>query len=324
MKKIIGIFTALSLVPLGIAPAAAEQAETIVIIDSGFDTTTIQDNVVEEVCITTSSGCNNGAGLDIGPGAAQTDIAISSRFVSDWAHGTLMAESAIEANPDVKLVLLRNSRVFASGNVLFGGEASLELALQWVMDNADTYNIVGVSMSRGSHTHVLSDRVARKQLTYLQIYNKRLDKMGDDPRFRFSKIAFEKRLDGAVAKMNSLPDIACPASVTLSNLVTQLAQSNIASFFATGNDYNSRYVDSPACLDDAVAVTAADASGKLLPQSNVAPNTDFAIEAPNTSVATAKLAGIWSKLYNGSYNSTYGLIADNATNSHSWSALFVD
>ena len=124
--------------------------------------------------------------------------------------------------------------------------------------------------------------------------------------------------------MNALPDIACPASTTLSSLVTQLAQNDIASFFATGNDYNSRYVDSPACIDDAVAVSAANSSGTLLPQSNVAPNTDFAVEAPNTSVATAKLAGIWSRLYNGSYDSTYELIASNATDSHSWSALFVD
>ena len=324
MKKITTALAALSFLSIGLVPAVADQQNTIVIIDSGFDTTTIQSNIVEEVCITTSSGCNNGTGFEIGPGAAQTDIAIASKFISDWGHGTLMAESAIDANPDVDIILIRNSKVYASGNVLFGGEGSLELALQWVADNADTYNIVGVSMSRGSHTYVLNNGTARKQLTYLQIYNKQLEKMGDNPKFRASKIAFTKKLNAAVAKMNALPDIACPASDTLSNLVTQLAQNNIASFFATGNDYNSRYVDSPACLDDAVAVAAANSSGTLLPQSNVAPNTDFAVEAPNTSVATAKLAGMWSKLYNGSYSSTYELIATNATNSHSWSALFVD
>lgn len=323
MKKIITAITTASILSFAIVPAVADQAPTIVIVDSGFDTSTISNNVVEEVCITTSSGCNNGTNFEIGDGASETTVTIASKFVSDWGHGTLMAQSAIEANPNVRLILVRNSKVYASGNVLFGGEASLESALAWVRDNSTTYNIIGVSMSRGSNTYVMENSIARKQLTYLEVYTRQLDKMGNNPKFAASIKAFTKKYNDAKATMNSLPDISCSASITLSNLVTELAQNNIASFFATGNDYNTRYVDSPACLDDAVAVTASNASGTVLALANVAPNTDFAVEAPNTSIATAKLAGIWSRVYNGSYNSTYELIASNATNSHSWSALFV-
>lgn len=309
MKKLVIAFIALLSIS-SVVPAQANTQRSIVIIDSGFNTSAIASNVVQEVCITTSSGCNNGTNFQIGPGSAQTTVPIAARFASDWAHGTLMATSAVEVNPDIDLILIRNSRVSSNGTVLFGGEASLEAALQWVADNASQYNIVGVSMSRGSHTYVLNDATARKQLTYLQVYNSQLEKMGTDPRFRASFIAFTNRLAEAVAVMNALPNIACPASARLSGLVTQLKQSNIATFFATGNDYNSRYVDSPACLDDAVAV-AASSNGRVLPRSNVAPNTDFAVSAPNTSVATARLASRWSLVYNGSYETTYNSIKNS-------------
>lgn len=304
-------------------PAQATQERSIVIIDSGFNTSTIANNVVQEVCITTSSGCNNGTNFQIGAGSAQTTVTIANRFASDWGHGTLMAQAAVEANPGIDIILIRNARVYSNGNLLFGGEASLESALQWVKDNAAQYNIVGVSMSRGSNTYVLENSTARKQLTYLQVYGSQLEKMGTDPRFRASVVAFTKRLADATTVMNALPNIACPASSRLSGLVTQLKQSNIATFFATGNDSNSRYVDSPACLDDAVAVTASDATGRVLPKSNVAPNTDFTVTAPNTSVATARLASRWSLMYNGSYSSTYELIASNGSSSQSWSTVFV-
>jgi hypothetical protein len=324
MRKFITAVATASLVSLGFVPAVATQDPTIVIIDSGFNTSTITNNVVEEVCITTSSGCNNGTNFEIGDGAAQTTTTIASRFVADWGHGTMMAQTAIATNPDINLILIRNSKVYASGNVLFGGEASLEAALTWVRDNAAIYNIVGVSMSRGSNTHVMENATARKQLTYLQVYTRQLDKMNGRPQFAASIRAFTKKYNDAKTVMNALPDIACPASVNLSNLVTQLAQNNIASFFATGNDHNTRYVDSPACLDDAVAVTASNTSGSVIPLANVAPNTDFAAVAPNTSTATAIVAAKWSLMYNGSYQTTYNSIKNSGRTLDSYAVVGVN
>jgi hypothetical protein len=323
MKKIIGIWAVSVASLFTIVPASAAVEESIVIIDSGFDTSSISENVLEEVCITVNSGCNNGSNLQVGPGASGSATKISSRFISDWNHGTVMAQEAIAINPNINLILIRNSRVMSSGNVLFGGESALESTLRWVSDNADRYNIVGVSMSRGSHTYVLNNGVARKQLTYLQIYNSQLNKMNGQPRFRASIAKFTRQLQEATNVMNALPNIDCPASNTLKSLVSELVQKDIATIFATGNDSNTRYVDSPACIDDAIAVAASDASGKTLSRSNTAPNTDFTTTAPNTSVAAARLASKWSLMYNGSYNSTYNLIADSGSNSHSWSAVFV-
>lgn len=314
MKKLIIAFVALLSI-INVVPAQATTPNTIVIIDSGFNTSGFTTNVVEEVCITTTSGCNNGTNFQIGSGAAQTTTPIASRYVSDWNHGTLMAQSAIEVNPNINLILIRNARVYDSGNILFGNESSLEAALQWVSDNADTYNIVGVSMSRGSHTYVLNDGATRKQLTYLQVYNKQLDKMGNDSRFRASITKFTKMLNDAKTVMNTLPALSCPASNTVKTLVAQLAADGIATMFATGNDSNSRYVDSPACIDEAVAVAASN-NGQILSTSNIASNTDFAVGAPNTSIATARFAAKWSLMYNGSYNSTYGLLTNSGTRYH--------
>lgn len=309
MRKSIAALFAASMIISFAVPANASAPQSVVIIDSGFDLSSISNNVVQEVCIT-SSGCNDGSSLQVGPGSAQTNIAIAPRFAQDWSHGTLMAQTAIAVNPNINLILIRTGRVYNTGNILFGNEAVLESVLNWVYQNADAYNIIAVSMSRGSHSYVLDNATARKQLTYLQVYGLQLEKMNNQSKFAASIKAFTKRLNDAIVVMNALPNIDCPASNTLKTLVTQLKIKNIATMFATGNDSNSRYVDSPACIDDAVAV-AASANGKVLLRSNVAPNTDFAVDAPNTSTATAKLAAKWSLVYNNNYETTYNSIKNS-------------
>lgn len=323
MRKFIAVAFAMAITLFGVVPAQASTQSTIVIIDSGFNLSQISSSVVQEVCITTTSGCNNGTDFEIGPGAAQTSIAISSRFVSDWNHGTNMALSAISANPNIKLIVIRNARVYPSGNVLFGSQGSLEAALQWVLDNRTTYKISGVLMSRGSHTHLINNTTVRGLIIQAQLLSRQLDKMGNAPIFSASIRKFTKMLNDTRASLANLADIPCPASTATANLVSQLQINNVASIFATGNDFNSRFVDSPACLDQAIAVTAADASGKVLQMANVAPNTDFAVVAPSTSVAAARFAGRWSLVYNGSYANTYASLLTNGTSSGSWSTTFI-
>jgi hypothetical protein len=323
MRKTIISLVLLSLTAIGVVPAAAQGDNAIVIIDSGFSTADISDNVVQEVCVTSNSGCNNGTGIQVGPGAAGTSIQIAPRFRSDWGHGTNMAKEAIKENPNVKIILLRNSRVFPSGNVLFGGEASLELSLKWVSDNASQYNISAVAMSRGSHTHLIANSSVRSHVINSEIYSRQLDKMGNATIFRASIAKFNRMLSDNRRSLSLLPDIACPASNTVKSLVVELATKNVATLFATGNDFNNRFVDTPACIDEAISVTASDSSGAVLLRSNVAPNTDFSVHANNTSIATAKLASKWSLMYNGSYNSTYEAISNSGSNSRSWSTIFV-
>lgn len=323
MRKIIAVFSAMVITLFGVVPAQASTQSTIVIIDSGFNLSQISNNVIEEVCIAALDGCNNGTGFQIGAGSAQTNVAIANHFVQDWNHGTDMALAAISVNPNVNLIVIRNAKVYSSGNLFYGNESTLETALQWVLDNRTTYNISGVLMSRGSHSYVLSNVTIRGMLIQAQIYARQLDKMGNTPIFSASVRKFTKILNDIRTNLRNMPNISCPASATVNSLVSQLQTNNVASIFATGNEYNNRFVNSPACIDQAIAVTASNANGAVLQLANVAPNTDFAITAPNTSTAAAKFAGKWSLLYNGSYINTYNSITNSGIASGSWSTLFI-
>lgn len=312
MRKFFAVFFATLITFVGVAPAKATTSSTIVIIDSGFNLSQISNNVVQEVCITISSGCNNGTNFEVGPGSAQTSITIAPRFVSDWGHGTMMASDAIGVNPNIDLIVIRNAKVYSTGNLLYGGESTLQAALQWVLDNKTTYNISGVLMSRGSHTYAMNDSTVRGLIIQAQIYSTQLDKMQSNTSlFRASIAKFTKIRDQIRTTLAGLPNIACPATSNTVSLIEQLKTNNIASIFATGNDYNNRFVDSPACVDSAIAVTAFDANNKILQRANVAPNTDFATIATSTSQAAALFAGKWSLVYNGNYETTYSSIKNS-------------
>jgi len=321
MKKFISLWSIViaAVVITGPVPANASQDNSIVIIDSGFSTQDISQNVVLELCITTVRGCNNGQNMQAGTGSAGSGVPILEKFASDWNHGTEMAKHAISVNPNVKIILIRNARVFSNGAILPGGESSIEAALSWVSQNKSRYNISAVSVSRGDNRYFANDRNVSRLTATIRLAVRQLEGATSNRTIdRLNRMISESR-----ASLVALPAKACPASASLKGLVSQLASNNVATLFATGNDFNSRFVDSPACLDEVVAVAASDSSGRVLPMSNVASNTDFAVEAPNTSTATARLAGKWSLVYNGSYNSTYDLIAKSGSNSDSWSAIFV-
>lgn len=310
MKKLAIIFAA-SLSVLSVTPAQASVTPTIAIIDTGFNASQFGSSVVQEVCVTSSAtGCDTGTGFDSGTGASGTTYKVQPRFTSDWNHGSLMASSVLSVNPNAKLVLIRNSRVYSNGNVAFGSPADLKVALKWVQENASIYNIVGVSMSRGSHTYLINNKDVRTSIYNAQVYSKNLVKMNGEQKFSASIKKFTALLDGVKSKLASMPDIACPADNELKSLISNLKTINVATFFATGNDYNSRYVDDPACIDDAIAVTAFN-NNKIIDIANTAPNTDFAGVADNTSVATAKVAGKWSLVYNGTYETTYNSIKNS-------------
>jgi subtilisin family serine protease len=118
-------------------------------------------------------------------------------------------------------------------------------------------------------------------------------------------------------------DITCPVNSEVDSLISNLQDIEVATIVATGNDADKKYADYPACVEDAVAVSAADNTGNLVYVSNVGPNTDFAAEAPTTSEATARLAAKWAMMYNGSYDSTYDLMVNSGIKTNHHSAIFV-
>lgn len=321
MKKIFALGLAI-VAGIGIvSPASAAEENSIVIIDSGFSTQDISNNVLLEVCITTTRGCNNGQNMQFGAGAAGSTVNISSRFSSDWSHGTEMARQAIAVNPDVKIIVIRNSRVFSNGAILPGGESSVQAALSWVSENASRYNISAVALSRGDNKYFVSDRAVSGLQAAYQRYVKQLSGTGLSSR---SVARITNEMNKNRDAMAALPDKTCPASSEIRGLVSQLARNNVATLFATGNDFNNKFVDSPACIDQAVAVAASDASGRILPMSNVASNTDFAVEAPNTSTATARLAGYWASVFDGSFDSTYNYVLSVSSDVSGFAVRAVD
>lgn len=312
MKKQIIIATAFFALA-SVTPVQAAEPVAIAIVDSGFDSSIFSGNVIQEVCVTAGGGCNNRTGFEIGPGSAGYKSALHSRHAEDWAHGNLMAQTIIAQNSDVKLVLIRNSKIYGTA-MLPGTEKDLQVALKWVQDNASKYNIVGVSVSRGSHAYVSTNREVSRLIGNIKIYENLVSNIRKNNNAKMLAI-FESKLVELKQQLEMLGTIPCPVNQLTSDLITQLQQSNVATIVATGNDADKRYVDYPACITASVSVTAHDGS-QIAYVANQDINTDFATNARTTSEATAKLAGIWSKLYNGSYNSTYDLIANSGTRIH--------
>ena len=304
-------------------PAIAETNNAVVVIDTGFDSSQVAANVIQEVCITSVVGCDNGGTYEIGSGASGTHYPVKSMYASDWSHGTTMAKYVVEQNSNAKLILIRNAKVYKTGSVVYGNESDLVLALEWVAKNKDAYNISGVVMSRGSHTYVMSNPQIRSLIYSIDIYNRQLEKMMRLTPKSPSIPAFQKKLTQAQESLEAMQILACPAKPQLDSLISKLQLNNVATIFATGNDGDTRYVDTPACLDASVAV-ASQQGNKLNNTSNVAPNTDFAMFGKTTSEAAARFAGKWSLLYNGNYETTYNSIKNSGVTLDKYSVISVN
>jgi hypothetical protein len=317
MKKI-AVFLSIAISMFGIVPASAsdsnqELAPAIAIIDTAFDASLFGDSVIEEVCITSGGGCNTWHGFAIGPGSSGANIEVKPRDIENWNHGNLMAKTILEANPNAKLLLIRNSKVY--GNlVLSGTEKDFSVALSWIESNAKKYNVVAVSFSRGSHAYVSSDRASASLAGSIKIYEGMVSRLKTTKANPRTIASLEKTLNNLKTKLASLPMATCPNTNDIKSKIVSLQNLEIATIVATGNDANKTYVDYPACIEEAVSVTAHDGSS-IVYVGNVSSTTDFASQATTTSEATAKLAGLWSLVYDGSYDSTYDVFKNSGVKS---------
>lgn len=310
MKKITFVVLALLAFTVSLPAGASEEVinepVTVAIVDTAFDSSLFGDSVLEEVCITAGGGCNNRTGFELGKGSSGASISVKPRDLEDWSHGNLMAKTVLDSNPDAKLLLIRNAKVYGNA-VLPGTEKDLAVALQWLVQNGEYYNVVAVSISRGSHSYVNSNRevsiLMGKIKTYESMVN-RLKVANANPRV----IApLQKVLDGAKASLQSLPPVLCPNSSGIKDQIVRLADLDIATVVAAGNDADKTYVDYPACIEEAVSVTAHNGS-EIVYVGNISSTTDFAALASTTSEATARLAGLWSLKYRESYLETYDIM----------------
>jgi hypothetical protein len=306
MKKII-FGLAITLAFATVSPAQADTPSTVVILDSGFDSSLLGASVVEELCITNGGGCNNNTGFQIGKGSSGSNTKIKPQYLQDWGHGNEMAQDVLSVNPNAKLILVRTSKVY-SGSIIPGNEKDFVKALEWVTANAYKYEIVAVSMSRGSHSYVSANKQVATLNGTIKLYNTMVESLRKGTNKKMLAI-YESKLSELQTQLNALGTIACPVDAKTDGLITNLQSLNVATIIATGNDADKKYVDYPSCIDSAVAVSASDLSGQPQYVANVSSNTDFLVSATTTSEATALLAGYWSKISGKTFSEKYEKIA---------------
>jgi hypothetical protein len=341
MKKIAAVFAAFLISLIAIAPTQAAEQSTVVIIDSGFDSQLLTNaNIIQEVCVVSiSKGCNNNTGFEEGPGAAGHNYKIRSRYVKDWNHGTQMADIVSQVNPNANIILLRNAKAIR-GNVIAGNIRDFERALEWVAENTEKYNIVAVSFSRGDHSYAkkaassgtsANDKRIAAYERVIAIYESR-----NYPESRLAP------LRAALAKLKpSTPTVSalapCPIDDSVRSDIVALQNLGVATVIASGNDGDKQYVDYPACIDEAVAVSTLawydndNGTANAANNTNISDKTDFVVDSEfdtvfgrvvlSSSAATAALAGYWSSMDAGSFQATYDTIASNGYSTKDYSAV---
>ena len=321
----------------GFPPAQADQPATVVLIDSGFEASQL-DNVILEVCVVSIRiGCNNNSGFEEGAGASGSNFPIRSRFAKDWEHGTIMADIVNQVNPDANLILIRNSKV-VRGNVIAGNLKDFEKALEWVQDNAVKHNIVAVSFSRGSNGYfkkASSNANTEKRIAayerVIKIYKAR--NMSPATIARFEAIVADLKAQlGGVAP--------CPSNPGIESDIVALQNLGVATLIAAGNDGSRTNINEPACLEPAVAVSTRsiydnnDGTANATLNTNIGDATDFVAlgsystsfgpVAESSSAATAALAAKWVKAYAGNYSATYELLRNSGVATAGFAATAVN
>ncbi len=163
-KKLITALVALTLalpITANAAPkvnikSTSTSVPTIAILDTAIDMSQqkINSRVVYEVCLIeiiegSTARCPNGLTKMEGPGAAT--LSVSRLSLGGFDHGTLMADQAIQTNPNVNIVFIRIIGQRENGAREYTTEATVFNALQWVADNQAKFNIQSVAMAQGSH-----------------------------------------------------------------------------------------------------------------------------------------------------------------------------
>lgn len=129
------------------APSHAAEPKTLAIIDSGFNTTILKDNIVAEACFIEYGKCPNGQASMTGSGAAAlapTDAVNDKTF----SHGTQMAYIAKTVNPSVRLVLIRIVGRSDKGYANTYTIKAVSQALAWIQANPQLQT-GAISMSIG-------------------------------------------------------------------------------------------------------------------------------------------------------------------------------
>jgi hypothetical protein len=149
-KLITAVLTLSLLSPVAVSQASGADAPVLAILDTAIDTSlpNLQGKIVGEVCILEYALCPNGTNFQEGNGSASmpSDLIIKNGF----DHGTLMASTAVQYNPNLKILFIKIIANTPEGLRKPTGESTISAALFWVRENAAKYNVKAVSISQGS------------------------------------------------------------------------------------------------------------------------------------------------------------------------------
>jgi len=149
-KLITAVLTLSLLSPVVISQASGANAPVLAILDTAIDTSlpNLQGKVVGEVCILEYALCPNGTNFQEGAGSASMPSNLIT--LNGFDHGTLMASTAVQYNPNLKILFVKIIANTPEGLRKPTGESTISAALFWVKENAAKYNVKAVSISQGS------------------------------------------------------------------------------------------------------------------------------------------------------------------------------
>lgn len=151
-KMITALVAFTLLAPITMAKAQEPKPATLAIIDTSLNTSLpiFKDKIAYEVCILDWPTCPNGTPYQEGPGSASMPAKF---FMQEgFSHGTQMASTAIQTNPNLKIVFIRVVGNTVNGSRQIINENTFVNALTWVAYNKDRLNIQAVAMSQSHHS----------------------------------------------------------------------------------------------------------------------------------------------------------------------------
>jgi hypothetical protein len=158
MKKILLALLSATLLVTVTQPAQAEDQKVLAIIDSAINSNNFP-SIIQEVCFTANDKfalnvggsvlCPNGSTFMEGKGAAGNTVWPASPRNSVF-HGDTMVKAALTVNPNLKIVFVRIANMDRTGGTNQFSNRTIDLAIEWVSQNASKYSIDALSISQSS------------------------------------------------------------------------------------------------------------------------------------------------------------------------------
>lgn len=130
---------------------------TLAILDTAIDNTIpeIKEKLIYEVCILEWTTCPNGRSFMEGQNSATLPSYAINK--NGFNHGTQMASAAIRSNPNMNIVFVRIIGQNINLDRQINTDVTVWMALDWVIQNRDKFNIQAVAMAQGHHNLIASE-----------------------------------------------------------------------------------------------------------------------------------------------------------------------